>query len=160
MSGARFYLSRICSLLAVALLAISGCDRTEPVQKMAGSLAIESPTPQAAMPSEVGRSVAVEPRLLEGSGVTAWAEKFPGKLIAGLDGSLYVPYKHATIERVQKALIDRGLYTGPANGVLDRPTMKSIYEFQEANFNLQRCGIPTPRTRDMLQQGSHTDLAS
>jgi putative peptidoglycan binding protein len=160
MSGARFCLSRVCSLLAVAVLAMSGCDRAEPVQTTARPVASESPTPQVAIPSDMARSAAVEPRTLEGSGVTAWAEKFPGRLIAGLDGSLYVPYKRATIERVQKALIDRGLYAGPANGVLDRPTMKSIYEFQEANFNLQRCGIPTPHTRDMLQQGSHTDLNS
>jgi hypothetical protein len=49
---------------------------------------------------------------------------------------------------------------GPVNGILDLATMKSIYEFQEANANLQRCGIPTPHTRSMLEQGSHTDLAS
>jgi hypothetical protein len=44
------------------------------------------------------------------------------------------------------------------NGNLDWPTMMSIYAFQEAN-NLQRCGVPTPRTRKMLEQGSHTDLS-
>jgi hypothetical protein len=161
MSGAGFCLSRVCFLLAVALLlALSGCDRTGPVQKATRRTAIESSTSQAPIPNELARSVPVESPSLEGSGVTVWAKKFPGKLIAGLDGSLYVPYGRATIARVQRALRDRGLYTGPANGVLDRPTMESIFEFQEANFNLQRCGIPTPRTRDMLEQGSHTDLPS
>src|SRR5262245_6877548 len=160
MSGARFCLSRVSFLLAVALLALSGCNRTEPVQKVTRPAAIESSTSQDAIPNELARSVAVESPSLKGSGVTVWAKTFPGKLIAGLDGSLYVPYRRATIARVQRALRDRGLYTGPANGVLDRPTMESIYEFQEANFNLQRCGVPTPRTRDMLQQGSHTDLNS
>ena len=78
-------------------------------------------------------------------------------LISGLDGALYLPYRPATIQWVQKALRERGLYEGPMNGILDWPTMKSIYAFQEAN-KLQRCGVPTPRTRQMLEQGSHTDL--
>jgi hypothetical protein len=89
-----------------------------------------------------------------------WAKQFPQQLILGLDGALYEPYRGTTIEIVQNALRDRGLYTGPTNGILDLPTMKSIYAFQEANYNLQRCGIPTPRTRKMLKQGSHTDLNS
>jgi hypothetical protein len=70
---------------------------------------------------------------------------------------MYTPYQPATLQRVQRRLKERGLYAGPMNGILDRPTMKSIYAFQEAN-NLQRCGIPTPYTRKMLEQGSHTDL--
>jgi isopenicillin N synthase-like dioxygenase len=36
--------------------------------------------------------------------------------------------------------------------------MKALYAFQEANHNLQLCGVPTPRTRKMLAQGSHTDV--
>jgi hypothetical protein len=44
------------------------------------------------------------------------------------------------------------------NGILDSTTMKSIYAFQQAN-HLQRCGVPTPHTRKMLEQGSHTDLS-
>jgi hypothetical protein len=78
--------------------------------------------------------------------------------IVGLDGALYLRYRPATIQNVQKSLQERGLYNGPMNGVLDGPTMKSIYAFQEAN-NLQRCGVPTPNTRKMLVQGSHTDLS-
>lgn len=80
------------------------------------------------------------------------------RLFIGLDGALYVPYRSSTIQNVQKSLQDRGLYDGPMTGVLDGPTMKSIYAFQEAN-NLQRCGVPTPNTRKMLEQGSHTDLS-
>lgn len=144
-------------LFAAALFGISGCGQNEPVQKIA-PVTIKRPTPQPAAMSNQ-ESLPTELQSV-GSGVTAWADKFRGQLIAGLDGKLYVPYKSTTIERVQRALSDRGLYTGPANGVLDRPTMKSIFEFQEANYNLQRCGIPTPRTRSMLQQGSHTDLTS
>ena len=96
-------------------------------------------------------------KLPEGSGVAVWAKNYPGLLISGLDGAMYAPYPSATIRRVQEALRERGAYAGPINGILDLPTMRSIYLFQEAN-NLQRCGVPTPRTRKMLVQGSHTDL--
>lgn len=78
--------------------------------------------------------------------------------IRGLDGEIYPAYKPTVIERVQRALQDRGLYQGPVNGILDKPTMQAIYEFQKANGILQRSGIPTPRTRMLLHQGSHTDL--
>ena len=151
---------RAC-LLTVALMDITSCGRNDPVPKLDSPAAIEPSTLQP--PSELnqlGRSLPTEPQLLEGSGVTVWAKEFQGQLIAGRDGALYEPYRRATIEHVQKALTERGLYAGPVNGILDRPTMKSIEEFQEANYNLQRCGVPTPRTRKMLQQGSHTDLSS
>ena len=97
-----------------------------------------------------------EIRVFEGSGEVVWAEGFEGELIAGLDGSEYLPYTVLAIERMQGLLRDRGLYLGPTNGVLDLPTMQAIAMFQEATQTLQVCGIPTPRTRLMLQQGSHT----
>jgi hypothetical protein len=162
MSGRKFCQSRTAAcLLAGALLVTLGCRRSDPVQEITPSVVVGTPTAkQAAIPNEVSRPLVVETQLPEGSGVTAWADGFRGVLIAGLDGSFYVPYKPRTIERVQMALRGRGLYVGPVNGILDLATMKSIYEFQEANANLQRCGIPTPHTRSMLEQGSHTDLAS
>jgi hypothetical protein len=154
----------IACLLTVALMDIFGCARNEPVQKSDSPIAIETPATPAPQPpielNQAGRSLPAEPHLLEGSGVTVWAKESQGQSIAGLDGALYDPYRQATIESVQKALRDRGLYPGPVNGILDRPTMKSIYAFQEANDNLQRCGVPTPHTRQMLMQGSHTDLSS
>src|SRR5262245_23152569 len=85
------------------------------------------------------------------------AQEFTGELITGLDGVLYEPYQPKTIERVQVALKARGLYEGPVNGVLDAPTMRAIYAFQKATGYLQVCGVPTPRTRKVLEQGSHTD---
>jgi hypothetical protein len=72
---------------------------------------------------------------------------------------MYDPYKPATIERTQRALRDRGLYSGPISGILDPATMQAIYDFQKASYHLQMCGVPTPRTRMMLEQGSHTDPA-
>jgi peptidoglycan hydrolase-like protein with peptidoglycan-binding domain len=86
-----------------------------------------------------------------------WAAEFKGQLIAGLDGSLYEPYSRAVVEEVQQALIARGLYRGPVNGVLDLPTMQATYEFQKVNSLLQVSGVPSPRTRKVLEQGSHTD---
>ena len=164
MTESEFWLtvrSIVTSVLAVSLMVITACARNEPIQKSDSPSA--STAPETYPPTErnqVGDDLPAEPHLLEGSGGTVWAKDFQGQLIPGLDGALYESYLKATIETVQKTLKGRGLYTGPANGVLDRPTMKSIYAFQEANGNLQRCGIPTPHTRKMLKQGSHTDLSS
>src|SRR5262245_31376524 len=148
-------------LLAVALIGLSGCGPKEPVQKPASPRLVEPETPrQTAEPRRAPTSLpAAEPGdLLEDSGLTAWAKGFKGQLIQGLDGNLYEPYGRPLIERVQRALGYRGLYKGPVNGVLDRPTMKSVFEFQKGSYVLQRCGVPTPNTRKMLEQGSHTDL--
>ena len=79
------------------------------------------------------------------------------RLIPGLDGASYEPYRAATVQRIQQALAVRGLYKGPVHGVLDTPTMEAIYAFQKAHYGLQVSGIPTPRTRKILEQGSHTD---
>jgi hypothetical protein len=149
-------------LFAVTFPGISGCTRNEPVQELSSPVPVETDPPRqvADATEEIDTSLPTEPDLLEGSGVMVWAEQFPKQLILGLDGDLYEPYGGTTIEGVQKALRHRGLYAGPMNGILDMPTMKSIYAFQEANQNLQRCGIPTPHTRKMLKQGSHTDLNS
>jgi hypothetical protein len=100
------------------------------------------------------------PQLPGTTGHTVWARGFEGDLIQGLDGAVYIAYDAATIKQVQSVMKDRGLYAGPINGVLDPPTMESIFTFQEANLYLLRCGIPTPRTRKLLEQGSHTDVSS
>ena len=88
---------------------------------------------------------------------TVWERKAHGALITGLDGVLYEAYRPGTIERVQRSLIARDLYRGPVNGILDEPTIQAIYAFQKMTRTLQVCGIPTPRTRKLLEQGSHTD---
>jgi hypothetical protein len=80
-----------------------------------------------------------------------------GQLVNGVDGAVYESYKPFLVERIQLALKDRGLYSGPVNGLLDAVTMSAISAFQKANYNLQVCGVPTPRTRLLLAQGSHTD---
>ena len=149
------------SVLAVALI-FAACARNESVQRSDPPSVIETPAPQPPIEEspEERDSLPAEPHLLEGSGVTVWAKGFQGRFITGLDGALYAAYREATIENVQRTLRDRGLYAGPVNGILDRPTMQSIFAFQEANDILQRCGIPTPHTRKMLMQGSHTDLSS
>jgi hypothetical protein len=147
-------------LFSVTLICILGCAQTEPVQKLAPPFVVERKPPQQTIePNQRREPPPAEPNLLEGSGVTAWAKEYVGQLIEGLDGNLYEPYARTTIESVQKALGTRGLYAGPQNGILDRSTMKSIFAYQKANFTLQRCGVPTPHTRKMLEQGSHTDLS-
>jgi hypothetical protein len=147
-------------LLATALVYMTGCARKQSVQKSESHAAIEVPAPESLRElNQSGVPLPTEPQLVEDSGVVPWGKEFQGALIEGLDGALYEPYRPAAIQRVQKALTGRGLYAGPMNGILDLPTMRSIYSFQEATENLQRCGIPTPYTRKMLEQGSHTDLS-
>ena len=146
-------------VVILALVCCTSCGRNEPVPKLNPPPPVEIPPPQPPIElKEVRREVPSEPQVLEGSGVTMWAKGYEGELIAGRDGALYLPYEHATIEHVQMVLKDRGLYLGPVNGILDEPTMKSVYAFQEANYHLQRCGVPTPHTRQLLAQGSHTDV--
>jgi hypothetical protein len=141
-----------CFLIAVAI-ATSNCTRNEGVKTtvaMAASEPEQPITPVRLEPKVQLSEVQLEPD----SGKTVWAEV---ALIAGFDGGSYEPYLPKAIERIQRALIVRGLYGGPANGVLDKPTMKAIYEFQRIVGTLQICGVPTPRTRRLLEQGSHTD---
>jgi len=89
--------------------------------------------------------------------MVALQSEHAGRPVKGLDGAIYDPYKPVTIQRTQRGLRERGLYSGPLHGVLDSPTMHAIYDFQKASYHLQLCGVPTPRTRMMLEQGSHTD---
>ena len=155
--------------LSAALIVISGCIAGEPQQQQAASppsedAPLQPSLPLPATPPEPRQSEGAEiqeatPQLPGTTGHTAWAKGFEGDLILGLDGALYVAYDAATIKHVQSVMKDRGLYAGPINGVLDPPTMESIYTFQEAIPYLLRCGVPTPRTRKLLEQGSHTDVS-
>ena len=151
---------------ASLLIIIFGCA---PPQAALTTAAAPEPEPRSAQspptpvihPREPNEHPTTTPQQqLEGSGKMVWAKGYRGQLIAGLDGALYEPYRAAIIKHVQQVLNERGLYPGPINGILDLPTMKAIYTFQEANHNLQMCGVPTPHTRKMLEQGSHTDLSS
>jgi len=159
----------VMCVLAGALIAPSGCAKnraseTERKQPSAPKQELSpspSPSPPPSLPPPVERrGPATTAESLEGSGRMVWARGLAGYFIAGMDGGLYEPYRAATIERVQQSLRDRGLYAGPINGILDTPTMKALFAFQQANHNLQLCGIPTPRTRKLLEQGSHTDVTS
>jgi hypothetical protein len=171
-----FFGFRACAVyLAAVLIALSGCAERKQEQAPKPSVnepqtvptkPLEtSPTPEMRKsPLAVDKSEREEVQEtaepLPGSGQTAWAQGFEGQLIMGLDGELYLPYSATTIRHVQSVMKNRGLYAGPLNGVLDTPTMESIYTFQEATYDLLRCGVPTPRTRKLLEQGSHTDIAA
>jgi hypothetical protein len=158
-----FFGFRACAVcLAAVLIAISGCAEYKQEQASKPSVN-ESQTlpPPPIEPSDWPERAEVQETAapLRGSGQTAWAQGFEGELIRGLNGELYLPYSATTIRHVQSVMKNRGLYLGPLNGVLDAPTMESIYTFQEATSHLLRCGVPTPRTRKLLEQGSHTDIA-
>jgi hypothetical protein len=167
-----FFGLRACAVcLAAVLMAISGC--AEHKEEQASKAAVnESQSKPSVSESQILQKPPLEssdrPERAEvqettvplpGSGQTSWAPGFEGELIMGLDGGLYLPYSATTIRQVQSAMKNRGLYSGPLNGVLDAPTMGSLYTFQEATDSLQRCGVPTPNTRNLLEQGSHTDIA-
>jgi hypothetical protein len=161
-------LQRACAIcLAAVLMALSGC--AERKQEQASKPSVNAPQTTVATPptlstppvesSEKSEREEVQDTAtpLPGSGQTVWAQGFEGELIMGLNRELYPPYSATTITHVQSVMKNRGLYAGPLNGVLDAPTMESIYKFQAAYY-LLRCGVPTPRTRQLLEQGSHTDI--
>jgi len=156
-----FFGFRACTAcVAAVLMAISGCAEHEQEQtsKPPVNESQTLPTPPLESSDQPERAEVQETAAPErGSGQTAWAQGLEGQLIMGLDGDLYLPYSATTIRHVQSVMKNRGLYAGPLNGVLDAPTMESIYTFQEATPYLLRCGVPTPRTRKLLEQGSHTD---
>lgn len=77
-------------------------------------------------------------------------------LIKGLDGGDYQPYKPSVIERVQRQLSELGYYQGPVDGRLSQETMEALGQFQKEN-RLVVTGIPTPRTRQRLQELLATD---
>jgi peptidoglycan hydrolase-like protein with peptidoglycan-binding domain len=82
-------------------------------------------------------------------GEVPWVAGAEGRLVNGLDGGTYAAYDGSTVERVQRALQDEGLYDGPVHGALDRSTMEAVRQFQEEN-DLQPSGVPSPRTRELL----------
>jgi putative peptidoglycan binding protein len=137
-----------CFVIAVAI-ATSSCTRNEGVKTPVAVAASEPEQPITPARVELEFQL-TEVQLEPDSGKTLGAEGFFG-------GGSYEPYRPKAIERIQRALKVRGLYGGPLNGVLDKSTMKAIYEFQRMAGTLQICGVPTPRTRRLLEQGSHTD---
>lgn len=149
-----------CVVLVVALAVAGGCrDEAGTRGKRLSSQADTSRLGQRVLSDGVhgeGRAVpGIRTETVGGSGRTVWATGYEG-VIAGLDGHLYEGYQPFTVEWTQEVLLERGLYAGPVNGVLDPPTMQAIYAFQDASLGLQRSGVPTPRTRLLLAQGSHT----
>ena len=142
--------------LAAALIAASSFSPgAKQAPRTIPAVQLQRPDPaiaqEAVLPARPTR-LQVDPA----SGKPLSVKNSKGAPIVGMDGELYEPYQVKTIERVQRLLAARGLYAGPINGVLDKPTMKAIYEFQKVAGTVQICGVPTPRTRRLLEQGSHT----
>ncbi len=82
----------------------------------------------------------------------AQGEGRPVQVIEGLDGASYLAYKPALVKKVQEALKATGLYNGEIHGDLDQATKKALAEFQKQH-GLEACGVPTPRTRELLFSG-------
>ena len=80
---------------------------------------------------------------------SAPGEGRPFKVVEGLDGATYLAYRPALVNKIQEALKAKGLYGGEVNGVLDQATMEAVAEFQKRH-GLEACGVPTPRTRELL----------
>ena len=153
------------SSVAAALLAL-GCQGPPEQVEKAEPMPAAEPEP-AAEPAEK-EPTAEEPKEEsepEGSAQAApagggglstqnvWAPGKQGKLLLGLDGGLYEPYRVRVIEEVQKALKAQGLYAGAVHRYLNEETMKALGEFQKQN-ELKVSGVPTPRTRKALLSGS------
>jgi putative peptidoglycan binding protein len=129
-----------CFLIAVAI-ATSNCTRNEGVKTTVAVAASEPEQPITPVQLEP-EFQPTEVQLKPDSGETVWAEEF-------FDGGSYGPYRPKVIERIQRALKVRGLYGGPVNGLLDKPTMKAIYAFQRmagrhsADFRRPHSSNPT-----------------
>lgn len=156
----------VLGLISLLISLVPGCEGTRvepspsvevrPAETQSAPLAAPNPPPATAPLAAPNPRFVESVEHYENSGSVVWAAGYEGQLIAGLDGSEYLPYSGRAVERVQDLLRTRGLYSGPVNGVLDPPTMNAIAQFQDATNTLGVSGIPTPRTRQMLRQGSHT----
>jgi hypothetical protein len=152
-------------VLIPALIAISGCASDgDSHKRVESTISAPQTVPSATDMNDLDQSPG-EPSAMraetpspENANERVLAGRLIEGLIVGLDGELYEPYHPKTIEVIQFALRARGVYGGPVNGTLDLATMRAIYVFQRATGSLQLCGIPTPRTRKILEQGSHTDV--
>ncbi len=82
---------------------------------------------------------------------TPWAPGAEGKLMLGLDGGRYEPYRVPLIRQAQRALFHQKLYDGPVTGVLDQRTMEAVGELQKQN-GIKTSGVLTPRTREVLDK--------
>lgn len=108
------------------------------------------PEPKPTEPTEPTRSSAPSYEQADPSQFrNRWVEGKTGDLLLGLDNGEYEPYRPAFVERVQRALIDKGFYDGPVMGKLDQATMEAVAAFQREN-GVQASGVPSPETRRVL----------
>ena len=151
----------VLSSVAAALLVLGCQGPPEQVEKAEPMPAAEPEPAEEEPAAEEPEQVESEP---EGSaqasagreGLSAqnvWAPGKKDKLLLGLDGGLYEPYRVRVIEEVQKALKAQGLYAGAVHRYLNEETMEALGEFQKQN-QLKVSGVPTPRTRKALLSGS------
>ena len=143
----------ICLALAVAL---GGCQ-PEPPPPQAEPEPIPEPVVKAPPPPPPPPPKPPEPEIGEARYIndTPWAPGAEGKLMLGLDGGRYEPYRAPLVRNAQTTLFRQKLYDGPVTGVLDKRTMEAVGELQKQN-GIKASGVLTPRTREVLDkaQGS------
>jgi peptidoglycan hydrolase-like protein with peptidoglycan-binding domain len=132
-------------LVAIALVFVAGCAKKaeEPVseevisEELAPSLETQaSQTPQIVQPQIAGTPVASEAQ--------------PTGAVALEPANQPVVSEKPTIESIQQALKNAGLYSGKIDGVLGPKTKKAIETFQAKN-NLKVDGKVGPKTWEKLK---------
>lgn len=149
-------------LFPVATLEFTGCSKAN-APEPAVTKSEPKPEPAAAPAPEPAKTEApAEPAKKSPDPVQAkandpdagrivWAPGKEGKLMLGLDGGDYEPYLPSVVVEVQKTLQSEGIYSGEITGILDKPTMEALGEFQKQH-DLAVSGVPTPRTREVISR--------
>ena len=134
--------------LALAFV-LGGCQpepepptaRREPIPEPIVRAPRSSPPPPK--PPEIGAAHYIKD--------TPWAPGAEGKLMLGLDGGRYEPYRAPLVRDAQTTLFKQKLYDGAVTGVLDKRTMEAVGELQKQN-GIKASGVLTPRTREVLDK--------
>lgn len=144
----------------VATLILFGCGNAENMEEIQATSDMETvepaevspPTPATVEPEPVPLEQR-EQSTAEGNywQDTVWAPGLTGILIEGLNGGEYPPYNARVIEQFQRFLFQEEFYDGPVTGILDKPTMEAMAEFQSAN-GIVASGVPSPETRNAAQE--------
>jgi hypothetical protein len=98
---------------------------------------------------ETGERVSLRAAAARAERIAALEPLLEKGLVKGLDGELYGAIAPSLVRLVQERLRGLGLYSGPADGLLEQTTMRALARFQEQN-GLQPTGVPTARTRHAL----------
>ena len=145
----RSFTTAIFIFCLAVVFALGGCQ-PEPEPPTARREPIPGPIVRAPL-SPLPPPKPPEPEVGEAHYIndTPWAPGAEGKLMLGLDGGRYEPYRAHLVQNAQRTLFRQKLYDGPVTGVLDKRTMEAVGELQKQN-GIKTSGVLTPRTREVL----------